>query len=397
MKKYYTIALSTIIGLSAMSIHAKTYVLTDIQNGIEVGNWKTTGQNYTVEQQVLHGGKQEGSKIITITSPTGLTITLSPTRGMGLLHAEGKGIHLGWKSPVTEVVNPAYIQLDSRNGLGWLEGFNEMLVRCGYEWTGHPTTIDGQIYSLHGKAQNTPASYVAVEIDEKPPFAIHIKGLIKESTFKKADLQTMTQLSYVPGETAFKLHDVLTNHADYAHDYQIIYHSNFSQPILEEGAKFLAPVSEVSPFNDYAKKGLKDWTTYLGPTKGFDEMVFNLKPLADSKGNTIAALVNKDNNKGVAIAFNTQQLPVLTLWKNTDTLKQGYVTGIEPGTSYAYPVNIEKAQKRVKQIEPGQSVSFDLTYSLLSDRSQVQSVENQIQKIQGTTAVKQVETPIAKE
>lgn len=390
-------ALSTIIGLSAMSIHAKTYVLTDIQNGIEVGNWKTTGQNYTVEQQVLHGGKQEGSKIITITSPTGLTITLSPTRGMGLLHAEGKGIHLGWKSPVTEVVNPAYIQLDSRNGLGWLEGFNEMLVRCGYEWTGHPTTIDGQIYSLHGKAQNTPASYVAVEIDEKPPFAIHIKGLIKESTFKKADLQTMTQLSYVPGETSFKLHDVLTNHADYAHDYQIIYHSNFSQPILEEGAKFLAPVSEVSPFNDYAKKGLKDWTTYLGPTKGFDEMVFNLKPLADSKGNTIAALVNKDNNKGVAIAFNTQQLPVLTLWKNTDTLKQGYVTGIEPGTSYAYPVNIEKAQKRVKQIEPGQSVSFDLTYSLLSDRSQVQSVENQIQKIQGTTAVKQVETPIAKE
>ncbi|MCF9000076.1 DUF4432 family protein [Acinetobacter nectaris] len=93
-----------------------------------------------------------------------------------------------------------------------------MVVRCGYEWTGHPTTIDGQIYSLHGKAQNTPASYVAVEIDEKPPFAIHVKGLIKESTL-------------------FKLHDVLTNHADYAHDYQIIYHSNFSQPILEEGAK----------------------------------------------------------------------------------------------------------------------------------------------------------------
>lgn len=82
--------------------------------------------------------------------------------------------------------------------------------------------------------------------------------------------------------------DVLTNHADYAHDYQIIYHSNFSQPILEEGAKFLAPVSEVSPFNDYAKKGLKDWTTYLGPTKEFDEIVFNLKPLSDQNGNCIS-------------------------------------------------------------------------------------------------------------
>ncbi|WP_237412027.1 aldose 1-epimerase family protein [Acinetobacter nectaris] len=28
-----------------------------------------------------------------------------------------------------------------------------------------PNNNDGQIYSLHGKAQNTPASYVAVEID----------------------------------------------------------------------------------------------------------------------------------------------------------------------------------------------------------------------------------------
>lgn len=33
----------------------------------------------------------------------------------------------------------------------------------------------------------------------------------------------------------------------------------------------------------------------------------------------VIALVNKDNNKGVAIEFNTKQLPVLTLWKNTDT------------------------------------------------------------------------------
>ena len=51
----------------------------------------------------------------------------------------------------------------------------------------------------------------------------------------------MTELRYVPGSNQFSLHDVLTNHADYPHDYQIIYHSNFGTPILEEGARFLAP------------------------------------------------------------------------------------------------------------------------------------------------------------
>jgi hypothetical protein len=40
---------------------------------------------------------------------------------------------MGWDSPVKEVVNPAFINLESRNGLGWLEGFNEMMVRCGYD------------------------------------------------------------------------------------------------------------------------------------------------------------------------------------------------------------------------------------------------------------------------
>lgn len=67
----------------------------------------------------------------------------------------------------------------------------------------------------------------------------------------------MTELRYVPGSNSFSLHDVLTNHADYPHDYQIIYHSNFGTPILEEGARFLAPMSSISPFNDYAKAGLK--------------------------------------------------------------------------------------------------------------------------------------------
>lgn len=210
-----------------------------------------------------------------------------------------------------------------------------------------------------------------MEVADTAPYEIRVRGLVKESTFKKADLQTMTELRYVPGSNSFSLHDVLTNHADYPHDYQIIYHSNFGKPILEEGARFMAPIASISPFNDYAKAGLKTWQTYAGPTKGFDEMVFNMQPLADENHQTLAAVVNKAGDKGASIQFDTRQLPVLTLWKNTDTEKQGYVTGIEPGTSYAYPVTIEREQKRVKQLQPGASTQFDLTYTLLHSSEQV--------------------------
>lgn len=402
MKK--TLLLTSLALLVSAQVSAQTWMLTNAEKGTDKGDWSISSQklnlqgpNFSIEQKVLHGGKQEGSKIITLTSENGLTIVLSPTRGMNLLHAQGFGVRLGWDSPVKEVVNPAFINLESRNGLGWLEGFNEMMVRCGYEWTGHPTTADGQLYTLHGKAGNTPASRVEVEVSESAPYEIRIRGLIKESTFKKADLQTMTELRYVPGSNSFSLHDVLTNHADYPHDYQIIYHSNFGKPVLEDGARFIAPLANVSPFNDYAKGGMKTWNTYSAPTKGFDEMVFNLTPLADANQQTVAAVVNKAGDKGAAIGFNVSQLPVLTMWKNTDTEKQGYVTGIEPGTSYAYPVTIEREQKRVKQLAPGASTQFDLTYTLLHSSEQVAEVEKQIAAIQGDKSTQTSDTPIARE
>ncbi|KGD83420.1 aldose 1-epimerase family protein [Pantoea stewartii] len=398
------LALTVLAVMISGSVSAKTWVLTSAEQGTDKGNWQINsselniqGKPFSIEQKVLHGGKQEGSKLLVIRSQDGLTITLIPTRGMNLLRVEGFGTRLGWDSPVKEVVNPAFINLESRNGLGWLEGFNEMMVRCGYEWTGHPVNDKGRIYTLHGKAGNTPVSQLEVEVADAAPHEIRIRGLIKESTFKKADLQTWTELRYVPGSNQFSLHDVLTNHSDYPHDYEIIYHSNFSTPILEEGARFMAPMSGISPFNDYAKAGLKNWQTYQGPTKDFDEMVFNIKPLSDKNHQTVAAVVNKAGNKGASIQFDTQQLPLLTLWKNTDTLKQGYVTGIEPGTNYAYPVTIEREQKRVKQLAPGASATFDLTYTLLHNSDQVNAVEKRIQAIQGDTKIEENSTPIANE
>jgi hypothetical protein len=401
MKKI--IVTGVVMGLMSWQVAAQSFVLTDAEAGMDKGDWqissqklKLAGADFSIQQKVLHGGKQEGSKVLTITSK-GLTIALSPTRGMDLLHVTGDNIRLGWDSPVNEVVNPAFINLESRNGVGWLEGFNEMMVRCGYEWTGHPVVADGMIYTLHGRAGNTPASKVVVDISDTAPYEITVRGLSKEHTFKKAKLETWTELRYVPGSHSWTIHDTLTNQSDYPHDYQIIYHSNFGQPILEQGARFIAPVKSISPFNDYAKKGMRDWQTYAGPTKNFDEMVFNMVPYADAQGKTIAGVVNKAGNKGASIEFNTHQLPLLTLWKNTDTLKQGYVTGIEPGTNYAYPVTIERKQGRVKQLQPGQSTVFELTYSLLPNADAVNKFEQRVKTIQGTQKTETSDKPIAVE
>lgn len=394
-------SLAVLTCLASMTANAKEFVLTDSEKNIKQGKWSISSKDlgikseiFSVENVILKGGKQEGTELLTIKS-NNFSIKLSPTRGLGVISVVGDGIRMGWDSPVNEIVNPKFINLESRSGLGWLDGFNEMMVRCGFEWTGHAVQADGMIYTLHGRAQNTPVSKLIVTIDDKAPYTINVKGLIKENTFKKSNLETWVSLSYVPGTKEFIVHDTITNKGDYIKDYQIIYHSNYGTPILEEGAKFVAPVKEISPFNDYAQAGLKTWQTYLGPTKNFDEMVFNVYPYADEKGDTQVMVTNKAGDKAAGIAFNVNQLPVLSLWKNTDTLKQGYVTGLEPGTSFAYPVTIEREQKRVRQLEPGQSAEFILKYNLLSSKDEVTKYAAKIKAIQGQQETKIVNQPMA--
>lgn len=401
--KIRNLTLAVALGVISYAANATHYIITDTDIQVRKGGWYLTNvehakgaPTFSMQNSVLRGGLQEDVEVLTLISD-GLTIKLSPTRGLGILSVEGDGVRLGWDSPVEEIVHPNNINLESRGGNGWLDGFNEMMVRCGFEWTGHAVQADGMMYTLHGRAQNTPVSKLFVDIEDEAPYTITVSGLIKEKAFKKSNLETWVRISHVPGTKEFTVHDTVTNQGDYPRDYQIIYHSNFGTPILEEGAKFVAPVKEVSPFNEYAATGLKNWQTYLGPTKNFDEMVYNIFPYADSKNQTQVMLANKAGDKGVGISFNTKQLPVLTLWKNTDTLKQGYVTGIEPGTSFAYPVTIEREQKRVPQLEPGKSADFKLTYSLLSNKEAVKTYGDKIKTIQGKQTTKVVEQPMAKE
>lgn len=395
MRKLSLLSASVILALTGISANAAQYNITN--NGHWVLTNKDVGiqKTFQIEQKVLKGGKQDGVKVLTINNGV-MDVTLVPSRGMDIYKVKSGKITLGWHSPVQQIINPTFINLQSRNGIGWLEGFNEMMVRCGYEWTGHPGIDKGVLLTLHGRADYTPATQVIVDVDQKAPYAIHIKGELLEQMFKKVNFKTWTEFTVIPGQKAFSIHDSLTNMGDYAHEYQVIYHSNFAQPLLEKGAKIVAPVRQISPFNNYAKKGLKTWQTYLGPTRNYDETVYNIYPYANKKGDTLAVLHNAKGNLGVAIHYNVKELPVLGLWKNTDTLRQGYVTGIEPGTSFSYNRKYQRTLGLVPTIAAHQTKHFDLTYVLLDNKAAVAQQVKEVKAIQGSKMTHLHESPLVK-
>lgn len=394
------ITVGVVAALSAGSVAAAEYVLLDTDKpfteqqitskSLGIG----TAKPFSVTTKLLHGGRQEGVTLVEIDTGA-MKITVVPTRGMNVLHAVAGDVRLGWDSPVRQVVNPAFIELNGRNGLGWLEGFNELVTRCGYEWVGHPgLDTDGTLLTLHGLAANTPATKVVLSIDDKAPHTIRLKGELKQQAFKKVDFVVDTELNTVPGATAFTVHDRLTNQGDYAKEYQALYHNNFGTPLLEKDAKFAAPVREVSPFNEYAKQDLATWQTYRGPTKDYDETVYNVFPYGDADGNTLAVLHNARGNLGVSLAFNVNQLPAFSLWKNTDTEGQGYVTGLEPGTSFSYNRRYQRDLKLVPTIGPKESREFMITYSLLDSQDKVDAALKQVKTIQGDRKTTVREEPL---
>ena len=176
---------------------------------------------------------------------------------MNLWRASYQGIRLGWDSPVADgPVNPAFVNLSGLGGLGWLDGFDELLARCGLAWSGAPFEIkttqpDGSesntTFGLHGKIANTPASYLAVHVADQPPHEVVIEGHVEESHLFGPQVRMITRISTVPGSNRLVVRDEFVNLKDQPMEMQVLYHWNFGPPLLEEGSRFAAPLRTITP------------------------------------------------------------------------------------------------------------------------------------------------------
>jgi hypothetical protein len=365
-------------------------------------DWKVTSNDlglkpatpFAITQRILHGGRQEGVTVVDIDNGA-MKISVVPTRGMNVFEAVAGNLRLGWDSPVDEIVHPAFINLMENGGLGWLQGFNEMVARCGYQWFGAPGPDQGAMLSLHGLASNTPANRVVLSIDEQPPYVIRLKGELREQAFKLFNFHISTELSTEPGSLSFRLHDTLRNQGDYAKEYSVLYHSNFGPPLLEAGARCSLPVKQVSPRDPRAAQELNDWQTYKPPTPHYGETVFNVIPYADGAGNSVAVLHNAGGNLGVRVGFNLQQLPCFAIWKNTDTRGEGYVTGLEAGTGFPYNRSTQRMLGLVPTIGPREERHFNLDFTVLPTSSAVNEALEQVKSIQRGRAAEVRSQPLA--
>ena len=123
-----------------------TFVLTDVSSDVWLESFAVDAtamglaadHPWSVKKHRLRGGRRDGVDLIVVDNGA-LRFSIVPTRGMGLWKGWYDGNRLGWDSPVTDgPVHPSFVNLAAAGGLGWLDGFDELLARCGLENNGAP-------------------------------------------------------------------------------------------------------------------------------------------------------------------------------------------------------------------------------------------------------------------
>jgi hypothetical protein len=273
------------------------------------------------------------------------------------------------------------------SGLGWLEGFDELLCRCGLESNGAPdfdANTGKLLYPLHGRLANLPAHRVELLVDEDAG-RLALRGVVDETRFHFHALQLTSTLTAVIGANAFSWTDEVQNIGGREAVIQMLYHFNVGQPLLRPGARVTAPVGTVAPWtNVAARAGVERWNIMPPPQPGSAEQGYLVDLLADDAGDTRVLLSGLIDDEAISLRFNKRTLPRFTLWRNTATEADGYVIGLEPATNTPNPYRFEKHHGRVVPLKPGATWRGEVTALWLTNASSVEREEAAIRAIQGS-------------
>lgn len=343
--------------------------------------------DWSIGTRTLRGGLSDGVMVVDLCNGP-LTVSVLPTRGMGVWRARYKDLPVGWDSPVRLPVHPRHVELTSRNGLGWLDGFNELVCRCGLAFNGPPGIDDGarsgveSQLTLHGRIANLPAHSVRVDIDDAGAGTLSVVGIVDETTFFGPQLRMTSTLSTRAGTNAFSICDTVVNLGASETELELLYHVNFGPPFLEAGSAMLCPARTIVPRNARAAEGIDAFSRYAGPTPNFEEQVYFFDLIPDAQNETLALLRNAAGDRGVSLHFDRDQLPCFTVWKCTQPAADGYVTGLEPGTNFPNLRTFERQQGRVIRLAPGQAYETRLRLEVHDSSRSVSFLQERISALQ---------------
>ena len=347
-----------------------------------------------VTKRRLIGGPSDGVALVEL-EVGDLALSVLPTRGMGVWRARCGDVQLKWDATVPGPIHPALVNLADPSGLGWLDGFDEWIVRCGLENNGSPEFDEKGIlkYPLHGRIANIPAHSVTLSVDRQKG-EITLTGVVREARLFFKKLELTSSLTMRVGTSAFTIRDTVTNLSAEPSGFQLLYHVNTGKPFISPGARAVVPFERLAPRTSVAAENLPEWDKFGPETSGSQEVVFFFEPAADKAGRVQTMLVNAEGNRGLVLGFDKKSLPLFCLWKSRLSNNDGYVSGMEPAVNLPNNYSFEKKHGRVVPLKPGKSRTHELRFEVLRSGESVNQTERDIAAIHNAAAGKIEPNPV---
>lgn len=312
------------------------------------------------KRSVLNGGKEEGLKIINIDNGGALTCTLLEGRCLDISKLCYKGINLGFLGK-PGIQNPSLPSVTPGEFTRYFYG--GMLYTCGLRNVGPNDSDDSGQYPYHGRLGMTPAEEVNTIVNWEDN-VIEVTGKVVLSALFGYNLVLHRQISIPLFGNEIKIIDRVENQGFQDETIMLLYHVNFGWPMLSEQTKLEINHKSVTPRDEIAKKGIKNWDTFENPIDGYQEQVFYHDVISDSDQFAHAHVINKQLGLHVDISFDKEVLPQLIEWKSMSS--GDYALGIEPSTSLVSGRISEKENNRVVKLKAGAEKTFTIKLKINS-------------------------------
>lgn len=342
-----------------------------------------------VRLMTLGDGVERGIRLLEFRTGTGLRFTVLIDRALDIADCEYCGLAVGWHSPAG-FKHPGLAEYEGEGGLAWLRSFSGLIVTCGLDHVlfMYDEPAEHYVYgprekvshSIHGRIGTLPARLTGYgERWEGDDCVLWCEGIVSQGTVFGEDLQLIRRIEAIVGTNEIRLQDRVVNRGFYRTPHMFCYHINVGHPILSEGSRYLAPVSDVvwaaHDGEDYQKQGV-GYRTISGPRMGFHEQVWQHEMAADENGEVPVALVNDALNIGFEVTTRKDQFPCQYEWQN---LQSGqYALGIEPSTNHVLGHGYARDNNELIWLEHGQECEYTSRLTILAGSDEIAACENKI-------------------
>lgn len=327
-----------------------------------------------IETSVLDNGLGKGTRIAWINTGSGLRYKVVIDRGLDIVDAFYNQHGLAWLSHAG-VTAP---RPDANRGLEWLYSFGGgLLTTCGLTHVGGPEGEDFDERGLHGRVSNIAAeveSIVQPDLKAAKP-QMSITAVVKESRVFGPTLELKRTISSTLGEPGIRIYDVVTNMGNTPTPHMLLYHCNFGWSLVDEGTDIVWKGKCVSRgldmdnaiFNN--KHNFRKCQKPRDSHRGGGEACGFIDVRADKKGVCTVGLHNRRFGLALAMRYKKRQLPCLANWQHWGPGE--YVTALEPGTNPPIGQNKAREQKKLIQLAPGKSRTYELEMTVLTGKEQI--------------------------